>query len=340
VSVGNIVPVDDKLRMAIVGVGRMGSIHARTLAESPLIDVVAVVDSNAAVAAAIAAEVGATPLHDLGEAGAAEGVEAWLVATPTTLHPAHVRRALAAGVHVLCEKPLALDPAESEALGAAAAAADRVLHVGFWRRFAPPWAAAKEALDAGAIGRPLLVRLSQWDADPPPATFCDPNISGGLAIDCGVHEYDLAEWMTGLAVERVTARSLPLVDQSLGDVGDLDNLVAVLDLADGTVATVDLSRNCRYGDDVRTEILGSDGALFVDLLPTGRTRLATAAGIETLPGSVVADAFTAGILRQAEAFARVVRGEPIALPGAAASTRAVAIGLAVRAAGDGTAVTM
>ena len=115
-------------------------------------------------------------------------------------------------------------------------------------------------------------------------------------------------------------------------VGDVDNLVAVLDLEGGAAATVDLSRNCRYGDDVRTEILGAEGALFIDLLPTSRTRLATSAGVEVVAGSEVEDAFTTGILRQAEAFARAVGGEAVEYPGAVASSRAVAIGLAVRSA--------
>ena len=262
-----------------------------------------------------------------------------MIATPTITHPEVVRLALGAGVHVFCEKPLALDPAESDALGTEAESRGLLLQVGFWRRFAPPWAVARELIAAGAIGRPLLLRLSQWDADPPPAAFCDPTSSGGLAIDCGVHEFDLAEWLTGLAVTRVTARYLPLVDESLATVGDVDNLVAILDLEGGVAATVDLSRNCRYGDDVRTEILGAEGALFVDLLPTSRTRLATSAGIETIARSQVEDAFAAGVVAQAEVFARVVRGEALEYPGSVASSRAVAIGLAVRhAAVDGPVV--
>jgi myo-inositol 2-dehydrogenase/D-chiro-inositol 1-dehydrogenase len=330
--------VKDKLRLAVVGVGRMGAFHARTLAQSVHLDVVAVADTFADNATALATELDidffASPqaLLDYG------GVEAWLIATPTLSHPAMVRMALDAGLHVLCEKPLALDPTVSAELETLAVQAERLLQVGFWRRFAPPWARAKELVDAGAIGRPVMMRLSQWDADPPPASFCDPETSGGLAIDCGVHEFDLAEWMTGLRVETVSARNLPLVDPRIGAVGDVDNLVAVLDLTGGAVATVDLSRNCRYGDDVRTEILGDSGAMFIDLLPTSRTRLATAAGIEVVAGSETEDAISAGVLAQADAFARAVRGEMVAVPGARASTRAVAVGRAVQQAANGTPV--
>lgn len=314
----------------------MGAVHARTIATSESVDIVAVADVDNSAAEAVAAEIGAAAYASPEELADSGEAEAWLIATPTTSHPEVVRLALDAGLHVLCEKPLALDPADSDALGAAAESRDRKLQVGFWRRFAPPWAVARELVARGAVGRPLLVRLSQWDADPPPAAFCDPTSSGGLAIDCGVHEFDLAEWLTGLEVTQVTARNLPLVDESLATVGDVDNLVAVLDLEGGAAATVDLSRNCRYGDDVRTEILGSEGAIFVDLLPTSRTRLATSAGIETIAASQVDDAFTAGVVAQAEVFAQVVRGEALDYPAAVASSRAVAIGLAVRqAAVDG-----
>ncbi len=319
-----------RLRLAVVGVGRMGAIHAETIAPMFGIDVVAVADTSPEVARAVGERIGATAYSSLSDLAARGDVEAWLIATPTTTHPAVVSTALDAGLHVLCEKPLSLDPGESESLAARAAAENRVLQIGFWRRFSPPWMLARKAVMDGAIGRPLMLRLSQWDADPPPASFCDPATSGGLAIDCGVHESDLVTWFTGLAIEHVTARNLPLVDPSLGEVGDADNLVAMIDLAGGAVATIDLSRNARYGDDVRTEILGSNGAIFVDLLPTGRARLATAEGVATIPGSETDDAFAEGIRGQAIAFVGAVRGEPVEIPSGSTSTLAVAVGRAIQ----------
>lgn len=319
----------------------MGALHAETLAAMDSIDVVAVADSIGDVAGRIGEKIGADGYESLDALIERDDVEAWLIATPTTTHPSVVEMALDAGLHILCEKPLALDLAESVRLGERAVADGLVLQVGFWRRFAPPWVAARQAIVDGAIGRPLMLRLAQWDAEPPPASFCDPLTSGGLAIDCGVHEFDLVGWMAGLAIETVTARNLPLVDQSIGDVGDVDNLLAMLDLAGGAVATVDLSRNCRFGDDVRTEILGEDGAIFVDLLPVGRTRLADASGVRVLAGSETDDAFVEGIKGQAQAFVEAVRGASIDVPGAADSTLAVAVGRAVqRSAADGAPVAL
>ena len=326
----------EAVRLAVVGVGRMGAFHVHTLAGLDAVEIVAIADAIPGLARSVARDIGAAPYPSPVALLERADVDAWLIATPTITHPEVVAMALDAGFHVLCEKPLALDVGQSDMLGNQAASSRRVLQVGFWRRFSPPWAMAKRLLERGAIGRPLMARLAQWDADPPPASFCDPQASGGLAIDCGVHEFDLVEWLTGLSIEAVTARNLPIVDESIGEIGDVDNLLAVLDLSGGAAATVDLSRNCRYGDDVRTEVLGENGAIFVDLLPAGRTRLATAAGVEVIAGSETADPFAAGIRAQAEAFARAVRGEPIEVPGAAASRQAIVIGRAVqRAAATG-----
>lgn len=322
--------------MAVVGAGRMGRVHLQALHTSDGVELTAVMDSVVDSAQEAAAKHGLTAHTSLDSLLAVDGVEAWLVATPTPTHPALVERALEHGIHVLCEKPLSLDEGDHERLAGLAAAHDLVLQVGFWRRFASPWAEAKRLLHEGAIGTPLYLRLAQWDADPPPPEFCDPKVSGGLAIDCGVHEYDLAEWLTGRPIVSVTACNLPVVDQGVGASGDVDNLVALLNLEGGATATVDLSRNARYGDDVRTEILGSDGALFVDLLPHPQLRLATHQGITDLLQTPIPDGTIEGVVNQATTFARKVRHEEVEIPDAAASRRALRVGRAVqRSATDG-----
>lgn len=308
----------------------MGRVHAAAFDSLDDVEVVAVADpSEESRAYARSKFPHAATYADHRDALAHEDLHGCLIASPTPLHPQIVRDALDVGVHVLCEKPLALDPQVAIELAVRAREVDRVLQVGHWRRFSPPWAEAKRLLDAGAIGDPLMIRLSQWDANPPPASFCDVTVSGGLAIDCGVHEYDLAEWFFGAPVRAVRAWNLPLVDLSLRAVGDVDNLCAVLEFDGGRHAFVDLSRNCRYGDDVRTEILGSQGALFVDLLPTGRTRLATSNGVVVVESSIVEDATLAGVTRQAATFVRVALGEHQAVPDAVASARSTLIGHAV-----------
>ncbi len=316
------------MRLAVVGAGRMGRRHLQVLAEVAEVEVVAVVDTRPEVLAALddvapgirRAEAMEEVLTD---------VEAILVAASTPAHPVLTAAALEAGRHLLVEKPLALDPAVARRLGDEASRRELVLQVGFWRRFSPPWRVAWKMVRGGSIGRPVMLRFSQWDAAAPPPEFCDPEVSGGLAVDCGIHEFDLAQWLTGDAVTAVRAWGLPTVDPGVEAVGDLDGLVAVLELDGGAVATVDLSRHARYGDDVRTEILGSEGALFVDVLPAGRIRLGTASGMTEPTEGRCDDALAAGLAAQIRAFASAVRGRHVRLPGAEASARATEIALAV-----------
>jgi predicted dehydrogenase len=318
------------LRIAVIGVGRMGQVHARILSQIDEVELVAIADSRLQTVESLARELDVSPYTDIGETLGEETVEALFIATPTPTHPTLVRAALEAGLHVLCEKPLSLDLTEGAELGELADRLNLVLQIGFWRRFSSPWEAARKALQAGAIGDPVMIRLSQWDANPPPPEFCDPDVSGGLAVDCGVHEFDLAEWLTGSTVSSVVGRNMRLVDAAVGGSGDVDNLVAILDLANSVTATVDLSRNSRYGDDIRTEILGSQGALLIDSMPTGRTRVATAEGIHVLEDSRTEDVMANGIANQARAFVSCIRGETIDVPTAVSSARAVAIGRAIQ----------
>ena len=293
-----------RLKVALIGLGRMGRVHAEALAKSKTVEVVAVADpSPQSREFAKSVFQNAEVFTEYSKIFSGIQVEACVIASPTALHPQMVRDALSNNFHVLCEKPLALDVKVARELATIATTKNLVLQIGHWRRFSPPWATAKRLLDTGVIGNPIMIRLSQWDAESPPASFCDVSVSGGLAIDCGVHEYDLAEWFFGSPVRAVRAWNLPLVEKSLAAVGDVDNLCAVLEFDDSRTAFVDLSRNCRYGDDVRTEILGSDGAIFIDLLPTGRTRLATKDGVTEVFGSQAIDATAAGVENQLDAFA-------------------------------------
>ncbi|MFM9002172.1 MAG: Gfo/Idh/MocA family oxidoreductase [Acidimicrobiaceae bacterium] len=327
-----------RLKLALIGLGRMGRVHALALAESKTIEVVAVADpSSQSIEFAKTTFTNASMFADYRQAMQHAGVEACLIASPTPLHAEMVQHALSRQLHVLCEKPLALDVEVARKLANDAESKKLVLQIGHWRRFSPPWMTAKKLLDEGAIGEPVMIRLSQWDANSPPASFCDVKVSGGLAVDCGVHEYDLAEWYFGEPAQAVRAWNLPLIEKSLEAVGDVDNLCAVLEFAESRTAIVDLSRNCRYGDDVRTEILGSNGAIFVDLLPTGRTRLATKDGVVEVSGSQAQDATSAGVENQLEAFVQAIKvGSASKVPNGYDSARSTNIGHAsIRAAKSG-----
>jgi len=317
--------------VVLVGLGRMGSIHLETIrTRVPTLRLAAIAEPTADLATP--ARVGAAAVYaEAAEALRHPGVRACIVATPTDSHGSIVAQALETGLHVFCEKPLTLAPAESIELGAAARASGLVLQVGFWRRFAEPLVEARRLLHAGAIGRPLLLRLVQWDVDCPPADWCDPARSGGIFVDMAVHEFDEIEWLLDEPITEVTARPLALVNEELAAVGDFDNAVVLARLAGGAHAAVELSRNGRYADDIRLEILGSDGAVLVETVPRARVRLGTRDGLQTA-WEQDGDVFLTAIAAQLDAFAATVagRGDAPSVPGATASIRAVAIGEAAR----------
>jgi myo-inositol 2-dehydrogenase/D-chiro-inositol 1-dehydrogenase len=266
----------ERLRVAVVGAGRMGRTHLDALALSRRAVAVAVVDPDPARRAAAVVDPGLprpATYADVEALLAAGGFDAALISTPTDLHLSLVRRFAEAGVPVLCEKPCGLTAGEA----AEAARAGILLQVGYWRRFVP----SLQGLRARDLGEPSLVVCHQWDEHPPPPGFRDR--SGGIAIDMAVHEIDQVRWLLGQEFGEVTA-----VGASGGD--DPDTAVAVSRLSGGTVATITLGRRFARGDTCWLEVFG--GAEYVRE--------------EFMTGD---EDFLAALVAQADAFAAAVAGE-------------------------------
>lgn len=321
------------MELALLGFGRMGTVLGVALARgAPGLDLVVVADpAEHARHRAIECfgrdvSVVANPTDAL----EIDRLEACVIASPTPAHPELVALALERGLHVFCEKPIAFDPRLSDELHEVARDADRVLQVGFFRRFSPPWLAARAAVAAGLIGTPVLVRSSSWDQVLPPVGFCDPAVSGGLIVDNGVHEFDAVEWLTGQSIIRVACIMPPAEPPTIAEVGDVDCTAVLAELSDGTAAIIDVSRNARYADDMRTEILGRDGAVFVDSVPESCARIGSASGITELPNSRSENGYLCGVARELEAFAEAMQGTRAEYPNALSSSRAMRAALAAQ----------
>jgi myo-inositol 2-dehydrogenase/D-chiro-inositol 1-dehydrogenase len=291
--------------LALVGAGRMGATHLRALPRTRLAVLRAICDPAPAATAlgeAAGVPVDAELAHTLGR----PDVQAVVIAAPTPLHEALVAAALDAGKHVLCEKPLTFDPAADARLAAQAERHGLALHVGFWRRHAWPYREARRLLGEGAIGAPRMLRLAQWDAEPPPPAFCDPAVSGGIEIDCGVHECDLAAWLCGSPVAEAFARGAP-TGAAIAEVGDVESLAGLLVLAAGQPVLVDLARTAAHSDLVRSEIVGAHGSLICEADGAGALRLRTADGVRDVP-SPTDDVLLDALARQIDALAAAAAG--------------------------------
>jgi myo-inositol 2-dehydrogenase / D-chiro-inositol 1-dehydrogenase len=264
-----------RLTVGVVGTGAMGSAHARTLAASVAgVDLVAVHDLDAGRAKALADEVGATasPTPE----ALIEEVDAFVIASPDATHVDLALAGIAAGKPMLCEKPLAVDPAGARrVVEAEVAAGRRLVQVGFTRRFDPAFRELKAVVDTGELGDVRIVHAVHRNATNSTSTDDATLVTGSM-----IHELDTLPWLLRDPIVAVRVES-PL------DGPFRDPQLATLRFASGALGTVEVFVNARYGYDVQTEIVGTAGTASLEPRSTVTTRRAGVAG------TVVRDDFVA-----------------------------------------------
>jgi inositol 2-dehydrogenase len=256
-----------KLKVGLIGLGRLGRVYARDLSSRiEETSLVAVADTNAGLARTIAEEFGAArSFGDPRELAADPEVDALVIVSPTHTHKDVVLAAAAARKPTFCEKPLALSLAECRTMEAAVAKHGTFFQMGFMRRFDPGYAAAHRQIGEGRIGRPVVFKSTSRDPYRPSLEYANPASSGGMLVDMGIHDFDLARWFMG-DVASVSAVGGVLAYPELATVGDIDNAIATLVFADGRLGVVDLTRNGIYGYDITTELLGTEGTIRIGYL--------------------------------------------------------------------------
>lgn len=298
------------MKLGLIGLGRIGAFHAATLAALETVDRLVVTDAVPAVTAEVAARVGAEPA-DSPEKLLAAGVDGVLIASSTGTHAELTLAAVAAGIPVFCEKPLAGTPAEGERVAAAVHASGVPVQVGFPRRFDPAFLAVRAAVEAGQLGALRTVRSTTLDPAPPPAAYIAG--SGGIFHDCAVHDFDAVRWVTGREVVEVysTGSNAGIADPDFfAAAGDVDTAASILTLEDGTLAVVSNSRYNGRGYDVRLEVHGAADSVAAGL-DDGLPLRSAAAGVTFPAGpphTFFMDRLAAAFRAELRAFVEVVAG--------------------------------
>lgn len=251
------------MRIGLLGAGRIGAFHAGTLAAHPAVTELVVADADAVRAREVAARHGAAvmPVDEL----VASRPDAVLIATATAAHAGLISKAAQAGVPAFCEKPVAIDLARTVAALDTVAKAGALLQIGFQRRFDAGYAAARESVRAGRVGRLHTVRTVSSDPAPPPAAYVP--LSGGLYRDCLIHDFDILRWVTGREVTQVYALGTDEGEDFFRAAGDVDTAAALLTLEGGVLATATATRYHAAGYDVRMELAGTADQLVVGVGP-------------------------------------------------------------------------
>ena len=253
-----------RLNVGLIGVGRLGRVYARDLATRiPSTRLTAVADVAENLAAEVAREYDVPRWYgkpaDIFDDANVDGV---VIVSPTRTHCELTQAAAARGKPIFCEKPAALSLEEVLAMKDSIESSGTFFQLGFMRRFDRGYASAKRQIEAGAIGDVVVFRATSRDTFPPSAEYANPRNSGGMIIDQGIHDFDLARWFMG-EVERVQAMGGVLACPELGAVGDIDNAIVTLQFTSGKLGVVDLTRKGVYGYDINTELLGTKGTLRV-----------------------------------------------------------------------------
>ncbi|KAF2689704.1 NAD(P)-binding protein [Lentithecium fluviatile CBS 122367] len=338
-------PYIRRLRIAVSGLGRMGARHANHfLHRTPRAELVAAFTPDPKELAWAKENLepwGVNIYQDFDEMLKHEGLEAVCVATVTTVHAEQTIKAIEAGKHVLCEKPLSTDLAVCQkVLSTARAHPNQKVMCGFSRRFDSSYLSAYTATLAGSIGRPTILRSQTCDKYDPSGFFVQyAQYSGGIFVDCNIHDIDLALWFFSAGsptkelpkVKSVMAVGVTALEPDLAKHGDVDNGVGVVEFYDGQIAYFYSSRMNPPGQHDMTEIIGTTGKLSVNANPTtGLLESHLATGIHRDIPQNYYERFEHAFVEEARQFTNAVLDDKVVPVDMESSVEAVRIGVALQ----------
>jgi myo-inositol 2-dehydrogenase/D-chiro-inositol 1-dehydrogenase len=301
------------MKIAVIGAGRIGKIHAANAAAHPALSVKYVVDPVAAAAEQLAAATGAR-VASLDEALADGNVAGVIVASSTDTHLDFSIRAIEAGKAVFCEKPIDLDLAKARTAAAVLGASGARFFLGFNRRFDPHFGRLHETLQSGEMGELETLHIISHDPAPPPIDYV--KVSGGLFRDMTIHDFDMARWLLGEEPVDVYAAGACLIDPAIEAAGDIDTAKTLLRTASGKICVISNSRRSGYGYDQRIEAFCAKGLLRVGNVRESTLESWGKRGARSAPlQNFFLDRYAGAYQAEMDHFARVLAGEDAPLVG-------------------------
>ena len=246
------------IRFGLIGAGRIGKVHAKTIAANPKAQLAYIADAIPKAASDLATQYGAK-VASIEEILKAKDVDAVLIGSPTGFHAEQIQAASNAGKAIMCEKPVSLSVDQIHDTLKVVEKNKSTLMIGFNRRFDPNFAELESRIRTGAIGAVELVTVISRDPSPPPVEYVKG--SGGLFRDMMIHDFDMARFLMGEEFVVVNALGSALVDKAIGEAGDVDTAAVQMQTASGRIAVITNSRRATYGYDQRMEVHGAKGML-------------------------------------------------------------------------------
>jgi myo-inositol 2-dehydrogenase / D-chiro-inositol 1-dehydrogenase len=302
-----------KVRIGVIGTGRIGRLHTEHLAfRIPDAEVVAVSDVIKVAAEKCARDFDVPVFtDDYRQLLENREIDAVAICSSTNTHATLIAEAAACGKHIFCEKPIALDLAVIDQSLAAVKRAGVKLQIGFNRRFDSNYRRVWELIREGKLGDPHILRITSRDPAPPPIDYV--KVSGGIFLDMTIHDFDMARYLIGSEVEEVYTMAAVRVDPAIGRAGDFDTVVISLKFENGVLGTIDNSRKAVFGYDQRVEVFGSKGMVQTSNNTPNNAKFSGPDAVsEDLPLNFFMERYVDSFVREMKEFIRCVAedGEP------------------------------
>lgn len=272
--------MDKKLRIGIIGAGRIGKLHANNLVNRvPHAEVAAVSDVYLKGAQELAESLGITKVYeDYRKILEDPEIDAVFICSSTDTHSPISLEAARAGKHIFCEKPIDHDLDKIKAVLVEVEKAKVKYQVGFNRRFDRNFKHVQEVVASGQIGEVHIVKVTSRDPEAPPIEYVKS--SGGIFVDMTIHDFDMVRFLSGSEVEEVSTIGGCLINPAIAEAGDVDTCIITLKFANGAIGVIDNSRQAVYGYDQRIEVFGSKGQIMADNETPNNTTLYTSQGVQ------------------------------------------------------------
>ncbi|MGC9349080.1 MAG: inositol 2-dehydrogenase [Anaerolineae bacterium] len=293
--------------VGIIGAGRIGAVHAQNLTTRiPGAKVLAISDIRREAAERCAEATGIPEVYEDAESIVSHPeIDAVIICSSTDTHADLMMRSAAAGKHIFCEKPIDLDLARIDRALEAVEEAGVKLMVGFNRRFDHNFRRIHDLVQDGVVGTPHILHIISRDPAPPPPAYV--KISGGIFLDMSIHDFDMARYLMSSEVKELYVTGGVMVDPAIGEAGDIDTALILLEFENGAVGTIDNSRQAVYGYDQRAEVFGSGGAVRTENDFANTATISDARSIrKDLPLNFFMERYTQSYVDELQAFIRCI----------------------------------
>ena len=318
--------------VGIIGAGRIGKVHTTSICnivKNATIKTIADPFMNEETANWAKSMGVLNTTSDYKEILADPEIDAVLICSSTNTHSPISVEAIKAGKHVFCEKPIDHDVDKIKEVIDALKDSKVKYQVGFNRRFDHNFEAVRNAVAAGKIGAPHIIKVTSRDPEPPSAEYAA--VSGGMFLDMTIHDFDMVRYLAGCDAKEVYVESAVLVDPAIGEAGDVDTAVITLKMENGAIAVIDNSRKAVYGYDQRAEVFGSKGMVATKNDTESSAVLSTADGVTgEKPLYFFLERYMQSFAKEVNCFIEAIENDTVTPLGVLDGLKPVLMGLAAK----------